>query len=80
MPECSILLQGCDLLTKLNAEANFAPGRMDIKVPLEQACAFQAMLLHQGGEVLSQLPEEVIQRVKIRCLGQWEAGTSKHAC
>lgn len=50
MPECPIILLGCDLLTKFNAEATSSvPGHLDKKVPPEQACAFQAMLLHEGG-------------------------------
>lgn len=36
MPECPVPLSGY-LLTKLNAEVTFAPGRMDIRVPPEQA-------------------------------------------
>ena len=48
MPKCRSPLLGCDLLTKPNAEVT------------EQACAFQAMLLHQSREVLLELPEEII--------------------
>lgn len=50
---------------------------LDIKVPPEEAYSFQAMVPHQGGEVLSEPPKEVTQKIRIACLGGWETRASK---
>ena len=58
MPECPISL----LRDLLNTRVTFAPGQMSIKIPLEQACKFQAVPQREQpaaipGEIAKRSPE-----------------------
>ena len=68
MPECPVALLGQDFLTKLNANVTCTSEILDIKVPLEQACALQLALLSRDGEVTTSVPEDILQQ---GCLGAW---------
>ena len=65
---------GQDFLTKLNAKVTFTPKRLDIKVPLEQACALQLALLSRDGGVTTSIPEDISQQGRLGAWGDRWAG------
>ena len=79
MPECPVPLLGWDIVRKLNARVTFTPGQVDIKIPLEQACALQVVLLQQTEEPPIEIPEEILQDIRLDIWADGRPGQAKTA-
>ena len=51
-------------LTKLNAQVTFSPEKVDTKVLLGQACIIQDVLWQWRDKLQSEVPEEILQKVR----------------
>lgn len=65
VPQCPIPVLGQDL-TKFKCPSDFLTTKqVDTKVLLDQACALQAVLLQLGDRPQPEVPEEMLQKVRV---------------